>query len=223
VAVLANCLPGIPELSVTQFAHRVAEIYLFEEMEQQTSFRVNETIDPAVYDDYVGRYDYAGSLVLTVTKENDRLFAQLTGQSKAEIFPRSPNEFFWKDVEAQVAFVRDEVGKVTEAVHRQGGRTIKAPRLEEEVIAEVDPEIYDAYAGKYKIENVGTLDITREGNHLYVQLGGQPKFELFPRTQTEFFLKVVQASIIFMKDEEGNVTGITLKQAGAVLTGERTE
>ena len=223
VAVLANCLPGIPELSVTQFAHRVAEIYLFEEMEQQTSFRVDETIDPAVYDDYVGRYDYAGSLVLTVTKENDRLFAQLTGQSKAEIFPRSPNEFFWKDVEAQVAFVRDEVGKVTETVHRQGGRTIKAPRLKEEVIAEVDPDIYDAYAGKYKIENVGTLDITREGNHLYVQLGGQPKFELFPRTQTEFFLKVVQADIIFTKDEEGKVTGITLKQAGAVLTGERTE
>jgi hypothetical protein len=70
--------------------------------------------------------------VMKVTKENDRLFAQLTGQSKFEIFPRSETEFFWKVVEAHVTFVKDKSGKVIKATHHQGGQTIDAPRLPDE-------------------------------------------------------------------------------------------
>jgi hypothetical protein len=58
------------------------------------------------------------------------LFAQLTGQPKSEILPASETEFFWKDVDAQVTFVKNDAGKVTRAVHHQGGRTLEAPRIE---------------------------------------------------------------------------------------------
>jgi len=221
VTVLANSAPSIPDLSPTGFAHRIGEIYLFEEMAQQASFIEDKTVDPAIYDYYVGRYDCGNSLVLMVTREDDRLFAQLGGPRRAEIFPRAENEFFWKDTDAQIEFVRDEKGKVTGAVHQQGGRTSKVPRLKEKPIAKVDPAIYDAYVGEYEIENVGKLTVTRDDAHLYVQLAGQPKFEVFPRSETEFFLKVVQADIIFAKDEDGRVTGLTLKQAGTTVTGKK--
>jgi len=57
-------------------------------------------------DAVVGKYDYGqGKAVLTVTRESDHVFAQLTGQPKFEIFPKSPTEFFWKTVNAQVTFV----------------------------------------------------------------------------------------------------------------------
>lgn len=85
-------------------------------------------VDPKVYDQLLGRYDYSGA-ILTVTREGNRLFAQLSGQPKLEIFPKSEMEFFWKVVDAQVTFVKDQEGKITKAIHKQSGKTLEAPRL----------------------------------------------------------------------------------------------
>jgi D-alanyl-D-alanine-carboxypeptidase/D-alanyl-D-alanine-endopeptidase len=67
---------------------------------------------------------------MTVTRDGERLFAQLSGQPKFEIYPSSPTRFFWKVVDAQVEFVRNNAGKVTKAIHHQGGRTFDAPRID---------------------------------------------------------------------------------------------
>ena len=88
-------------------------------------------LDPKLLDAVVGRYDYGGGqAILTVTREGDRVFAQLTGQPRFEIFAKSETEFFWQVVNAEVTFVKDKDGKVTKGVHRQGGKTFDAPRLE---------------------------------------------------------------------------------------------
>ncbi len=221
VTVLVNSLPTIPELSSSAYARNIAEIYLFEEMAEQVSLVKDETVDPKIYDDYVGRYDYGDSMVLTVIRQGDRLLAQLSGQGQAEIFPRSESEFFWQVVDARVTFVRSEQGVVTGAVHHQGGNTLQAPKLEDEEVADVDRALYDTYVGDYELENVGPMTIVNEEGHLWGQLGNQPRFEMFPRTETEFFLRIVQASIIFAKDQNGQVTGLTLKQSGMKLTGKK--
>ena len=46
--------------------------------------KVDTTVDAGVYDDYVGHYAYA---MLTVTREGDRVFAQLTGATKVRNLP----------------------------------------------------------------------------------------------------------------------------------------
>ena len=130
VAVLANCNPGIPGMEPLALANYIAKVYLFGQM-ANVSPKEDKTIDSKIYDDYVGRYDYGSDDVLIVTKQRDRLFAQLTGQSKYEIFPLSEDKFFWKIVDAQITFVRDEKGNVTHAVHYQGGCTRKVPKLKE--------------------------------------------------------------------------------------------
>ena len=82
------------------------------------------------YDAYVGEYDYGNDVILTVTKEDDRLFAQMVGQEKYDIFPKLETEFFWKVVDAKIEFVKDEQGKVTGAIHRQDGiDIIEAPKI----------------------------------------------------------------------------------------------
>ena len=103
-------------------AQAIAYFYLWEEMEAVGGLEEDATVNKDVYDDYVGRYDYgtyAG--ILEVTKDGDQLFAQLSGQPKIEIFPRSGTEFFWKVVDAQIEFVRNDEGQVTHAIHRQNG------------------------------------------------------------------------------------------------------
>jgi uncharacterized pyridoxamine 5'-phosphate oxidase family protein len=88
-------------------------------------------VDPATYEAYLGKYDYGeGKTIMTVTREGNHLYAQLTGQPKFEIFPSSASEFFWKVVDAQVTFVKNSEGNVTKAIHHQGGHTFDAPRLD---------------------------------------------------------------------------------------------
>jgi hypothetical protein len=49
---------------------------------------------------------------------------------------------------------------------------------------------------------------------LKTQLTGQKAFPIFAKSQTIFFLKVVEAQLEFIKDKEGKVTHLTLLQNG---------
>jgi CubicO group peptidase (beta-lactamase class C family) len=83
--------------------------------------KVVAKVDPKIYDAYVGDYQLAPNFILTVTREDDRLMTQATGQGKIEIFPESETKFFPKVMEASLTFVKDENGKVTHLILNQGG------------------------------------------------------------------------------------------------------
>ncbi len=151
---------------------------------------------------------------MTITKEGNKLFGQLTGQPRFEIFLHSANEFFWKVVDAQISFVKNEKGEVIHGFHRQDGQSLTVPRLKEEAPVKIDPAIYDAYAGEFELAPNAIITVTKEGEQLFVQLTGQPKFEIFPRSETEFFLTVVRADIKFLKESDGKVASLVLKQGG---------
>ncbi len=77
----------------------------------------------------LGQYQYGPGAMLTVTREGGQLFAQLTGQPKMPIFPKSASEFEWRVVVAKVEFVKGGDGKVTKAIHHQNGVTFDAPKI----------------------------------------------------------------------------------------------
>jgi len=204
VVALTNCSPAPPELNPTAVAQRIAVYFLWSKMKPRKARVVAKGIDAAVYDRYVGRYDY-GSAVLTVTRKGEHLFARLGRQRAFEIFPRSETVFFWKAVDAEITFVKDRDGKVLHAVHRQGGRTTKAPRLADQIVAKVDPAVFPSYAGKYDYGMGKVLTVTEKDGRLFAQLTGQPALELLPRSETAFFWKDVNAEITFVKNEQGKV------------------
>ena len=63
--------------------------------------------------------------------------------------------------------------------------------------------------------------ITQEGDHVYAQLGSQKKFEIFPKSETEFFFKAVDAQIIFVKDASGKVIEVIQHQGGHTIHAPR--
>ena len=67
------------------------------------------------------------------------------------------------------------------------------------------------------------LTVTREGSSLFAQATGQPKFPLFAEAETEFFLKVVDAQISFVKDTNGKISSLVLHQGGANIPGRRVK
>jgi serine-type D-Ala-D-Ala carboxypeptidase/endopeptidase len=79
------------------------------------------------------------------------------------------------------------------------------------------------YVGEYELAPGFTITVTREGSRIFLQATNQPKFEMFGEKQDEFYLKVVDAKIIFKKDADGNVTGLTLKQGGRDLPGKKVK
>lgn len=87
-------------------------------------------LDPAVLDRYVGRYQLAPNFVIAITREDDHLVLQATGQGKNEMFAEALAEFFLKAVDAQVTFVPDGTGRVTRLILHQNGRDMPAERIE---------------------------------------------------------------------------------------------
>jgi CubicO group peptidase (beta-lactamase class C family) len=90
------------------------------------------------------------------------------------------------------------------------GEKYEIPR--ERVAIKIDPKILDAYVGQYELRPDFIITMTREGDSLMTQATGQPKFELFPESETKFVLKVVDAQVTFVKDDKGVVTHLILHQ-----------
>ena len=85
----------------------------------------------------------------------------------------------------------------------------------------VDTGIYDQYVGQYKLSEAFILTVTKEDGKLLVQATGQEKIEVYPASETEFFCKVIDAQLFFVKDENGNVTKLILLQGGGYATAEK--
>jgi hypothetical protein len=85
-------------------------------------------VDAETFDDYAGRYQLTDEIVITVMVRGKQLFAQLTGQQAFPVFPYETDRFFYKVVDAQLHFERDEEGLVEAVVLHQNGEQ-RAPKM----------------------------------------------------------------------------------------------
>ena len=84
--------------------------------------RTEVEVSPEIMADYVGVYELMPGFEVTVTLEDGQLHLQATGGVKAPVFAESETKFFLKVVNAQVTFVRDESGEVTQLILHQAGQ-----------------------------------------------------------------------------------------------------
>ncbi|MET3927773.1 serine hydrolase [Devosia sp. 2618] len=93
-------------------------------MAQIPAPRVAVEIDPALLQNYAGTYVLGPEFTMEITTEDNKLFAQLTGQDPFEVFPESDTEFFYKVVDAQLTFETGPDGAATGLVLHQNGLDI---------------------------------------------------------------------------------------------------
>ena len=92
----------------------------------------------------------------------------------------------------------------------------------EDLISEIsiDPGILESYVGKYELAPGFILTIAKDGDQLNAQATGQPQFPIFPKSETEFYLKVVEAQLTFKhNDDSDTVESVTLFQGGQKMVG----
>lgn len=79
-----------------------------------------------------------------------------------------------------------------------------------------DPEAFDAFAGRYALDEAPTviLRFWREDDRLLAEASGQEPTELAPTSDSTFVFQSVDARITFRRDEDGEVSSLTLHQSG---------
>jgi hypothetical protein len=91
------------------------------------------------------------------------------------------------------------------------------------VAIQVNPTILGAYIGNYQFDKDFLMAITQNGDQLYAQATGQPRVDIYPESETNFFMKVVDAQITFVKDANGKVTHLILHQGGRDFKAQKIE
>ena len=123
VVVLGNLNGGAP----TQIAGQLGKLAHGEEV-QMTSERTEITLAPEELARFVGVYQLAPKVTISMTLDGEQLLTQLSGQPKLPVYPESDDHFFLKVVDAQLEFVRDDGGAVSAVILHQNGRDQTAPR-----------------------------------------------------------------------------------------------
>lgn len=205
VIVLANMNSPAPD----QMLPKLADVAFGKDV-KLTSDRKEIKLSHEALTAYVGTYQLAPKVLLKMTLNGDQLMTQLSGQGKLPIFAESENHFFLKVVDAQLEFERDANGKITDVILHQNGRDQKAPRISDTVAERkavtLKPEVLAAYAGSYTF-NGNPIAVTVQGDHLHLTLGPQ-QFDLYPESETTFFVREVDIWVDFQKSAGGAVTAL---------------
>jgi CubicO group peptidase (beta-lactamase class C family) len=88
---------------------------------------------------------------------------------------------------------------------------------------QVDPKIFDGYTGRFQLMANAIVTVTREGSHLFSQVNAQPKSEIFPEAEKDYFMKDADAQITFVTDSQGRATELVLHQNGQDRHAKRIE
>lgn len=178
-------------------------------------------------DEVVGVYANDMKQEYYFSREGMTLFAQRQGGSKNDLLAASSNEFFLKENPARFVFIRDAGGRVNglriqsrigpAQIFTKTGKPLPVPRKE----VAVDPKLYDRLVGDYELAPDFLIAILRRGGKLISQATGQSEVELFPESETRFFLKIVDAQVDFVVDAAGKVTGLVLHQGGQNLPAKK--
>jgi beta-lactamase regulating signal transducer with metallopeptidase domain len=170
--------PAVATAAPLQSQDNAPALPTFDEIEQrrieQSQPRTAVAFDPKQFDKFVGFYQFNPGAFFTITRKEEHFFARLTGQEDVEEFPESPNKFFAKVVHAQISFITDPQGNVTELVLHQNGREQHAPRVDGTLV-----KAFEAATQKHIAE--GKPDPEREAlvrRDIAAQQKGEPELEI---------------------------------------------
>jgi D-alanyl-D-alanine-carboxypeptidase/D-alanyl-D-alanine-endopeptidase len=89
---------------------------------------------------------------------------------------------------------------------------------------ELTKEQMDRFVGEYQLGPGTILKIWRKDDKLMTQLTNQPAFRIFPESEKQLFLKVVDAQLEFdFPDDKGPAKSLTLHQNGRHMPAPRIE
>ncbi len=126
IALLSNIQTANPDRIV-----RDLSAILFGEPYEMPSSPVAVTVDPVLYERYVGTYQFMPEFQVSVTVENNQLYVQGTGQPIIALYPISETEYFSRIIDdLRIIFNAEADGTIESLTLIQNGAEIIAPKVE---------------------------------------------------------------------------------------------
>lgn len=86
----------------------------------------------------------------------------------------------------------------------------------------VDDHTLARYVGSYELSPGLEFEVSLTEGRLAVKLGDQPRFPVYPESESTFFFEVVDAQITFVRNEAGEIVSLILHQGGRDQEARRT-
>jgi len=99
-------------------------------------------------------------------------------------------------------------------------RAAQAPRVQRTEI-QLDSATLQRYRGEYRVPAGLSVFIGIEGSRLFALAPDTPRLELYPFSETEFFLKEIDAEVSFEVDGDGPAPRFTARFPTGTLTAKR--
>jgi CubicO group peptidase (beta-lactamase class C family) len=152
-----------------------------------------------------------------------------------ELLPESETCFFERMSGIPMTFCRDGYAKVTRLTAHIPGTELSFKKISHQppkapepskprVFIKPDTKFYDAYVGQYDFAPDAAfptgikLTIWRQGDQLVGRAlgrnGGGGEFDMYPESETDFFLKINGAQLAFIKNDKEEVTSVIHHIAG---------
>lgn len=215
VAVFSNCNCQSPGIAANKMAAlALGELKSFSKVK----------LDAKTLEQYTGVYQAEEGQLHKVVLDEGKLYTMNRGGNRYELNPIGKDAFFFSDQLHTVRFVKNESGKVIKVqAYERGTLEGEAMRTDEEIKTRPTVTLSEAELREY----LGTFDMgpfkirfTLEEGKLYGKPDGDGKAELWPSAKDQFFLKVVDATVEFMR-VNGKVEAVKVIQGDAQLEGNR--
>ncbi len=169
------------------------------------------TIDPEVYDRYLGRFLLSAGYVIELTRDGDRLMAEVAGQPAVQLFPLSEIQFTLEAVPGTVTFHPTSSARTDSmTVALEGAPPWSGTRID---LTELSPEHQAAYGGEYYSDELGTSYTfgVRDGG-LFAEHRRHGTIAFNPIDEDVFVgNRWFFQRVVFQRDEQGHVTGFLLE------------
>ncbi|MBE0661001.1 MAG: serine hydrolase [Bacteroidales bacterium] len=208
----------------TEAAHKIAALALGKPFDYK-----EVEIEASKLEEYTGVYQNSSGNQRNIYIEDGKLISQRVGGGTFRIIPFEAEKFFFENSLTKIEFTRNRLNEVAAGIMKSSTglpetwEKTELPLPEKRREIEVPEEILKTHVGNYELMPGFVLYITLEDGKLMAQATGQSTNELFAESESVFFLKVVEASLEFIKDENGKTVALILKQGGQELEGKRIQ
>jgi hypothetical protein len=141
VIILANSA----DMKPAALARKIADLYLADRLEPAPGEEKAAKVDAKLLDAYAGDYRLAPGLVLTCTREDDKLFARAAGE-KVRLRAVSETEFVARETTLRLRFEKPAEGQSQKVSGHLGPQEFRGPRLRP---VELKAEQLKRYEGDY--------------------------------------------------------------------------
>ena len=197
-------------------AQKIADLFFGDYMEakpeedQEPKATADEPAEfeynPENFDPLTGRYelDAMRGFILTFSREEDRIYAQATGQPEVNLSASSDSTFSLVGVQAAITFHRNEDGTADSLTLHQNGNHIAR-----KIDFELSTTEMQEYTGRYFSNEIETLYhiVVKDSTLLLQHYQLAEDIELTPSDKDSFGAGFPLTNITFVRNENGDITG----------------